>query len=130
MFNREIFFDEVRNDLFGGAMEQVQVDGMSSSWRCGNTRAAARRWTTSAGSPTCSATVYHETRHAMWPIKEYGRGEGHEYGEPDPETGQTYYGRGFVQLTWREQLRQGVEDPVALSTSATSSCIPTWRSTA
>jgi hypothetical protein len=38
----------------------------------------------------------------MQPIEEYGKGEGMEYGEVDSVTGQTYYGRGFVQLTWRD----------------------------
>lgn len=35
------------------------------------------------------------------PIPEISRGRGNEYGKPDPQTGHTYYGRGFVQLTWR-----------------------------
>jgi len=35
----------------------------------------------------------------MQPIEEYGKGKGMKYGSPDPETGQTYYGRGFVQTT-------------------------------
>ncbi|HII4310704.1 TPA: peptidoglycan-binding protein [Vibrio parahaemolyticus] len=47
------------------------------------------------------ATVYHETAFTMQPIAEYGKGSGYEYGKPDPETGQTYYGRGDVQVTWR-----------------------------
>ncbi|MBD6980437.1 peptidoglycan-binding protein [Vibrio parahaemolyticus] len=46
------------------------------------------------------ATTYHETGRTMKPIEEWGKGQGHSYGEPDPETGQTYYGRGYVQLTW------------------------------
>ena len=33
--------------------------------------------------------------------REYGKGAGHEYGEPDPETGEIYYARGFVGLTWK-----------------------------
>ncbi|WP_421215980.1 peptidoglycan-binding protein [Aeromonas enteropelogenes] len=48
------------------------------------------------------ATIYHETARTMRPIEEYGKGKGRPYGEPDPETGQAYYGRGYVQLTWRE----------------------------
>ena len=47
------------------------------------------------------ATAYWETAHTMQPIEEYGHGAGHPYGEPDPQTGQTYYGRGYVQLTWK-----------------------------
>lgn len=45
------------------------------------------------------STVYHETARTMLPIEEYGRGKGHPYG--NPVNGKTYYGRGYVQLTWR-----------------------------
>jgi predicted chitinase len=37
----------------------------------------------------------------MQPIEEYGRGRGRAYGAPDVATGQTYYGRGYVQLIWK-----------------------------
>ncbi|HCH0955322.1 TPA: hypothetical protein NKP33_004761, partial [Vibrio parahaemolyticus] len=47
------------------------------------------------------ATVYHETAYNMQPVEEYGKGVGHEYGVPDPITGQAYYGRGDVQVTWK-----------------------------
>jgi predicted chitinase len=47
------------------------------------------------------ATVYHECAKKMWPIREIGRGKGRKYGKPD-ENGNVYYGRGFVQLTWKE----------------------------
>ena len=47
------------------------------------------------------ATVFHETAQTMQPIEEFGRGRGRAYGRPDPVTGQTYYGRGYVQLTWK-----------------------------
>jgi hypothetical protein len=56
------------------------------------------------------ATTYHETSQEMQPIEEYGRGDGMEYGEVDPETGQTYYGRGFVQTTWRENYARADEE--------------------
>ena len=52
------------------------------------------------GSPTPCATTYHETDQHMQPINEYGKGRGMPYGKADPTTGQVYYGRGFVQLTW------------------------------
>lgn len=47
------------------------------------------------------ATVYWETARTMQPIEEYGKGKKHQYGIPDPITGKAYYGRGFVQLTWK-----------------------------
>ena len=45
------------------------------------------------------ATAWWETDKKMQPIDEYGKGKGKPYGKPT-KTGQTYYGRGFVQLTW------------------------------
>lgn len=47
------------------------------------------------------ATAFHETARTMKPIEEYGRGRGRAYGEPDAATAQIYYGRGYVQLTWK-----------------------------
>lgn len=46
-------------------------------------------------------TVEHETAGTFRPLEEFGRGKGRSYGRPDPVTGKTYYGRGFVQLTWK-----------------------------
>lgn len=48
------------------------------------------------------ATIYHETAGTMQPIEECGKGKGHPYGDIDPETHVAYYGRGYVQLTWRK----------------------------
>jgi Chitinase class I len=48
------------------------------------------------------ATTKHETANTFLPIAEYGKGAGHPYGVPDHVTGQVYYGRGYVQLTWRD----------------------------
>jgi putative chitinase len=53
----------------------------------------------------CFATVAWETAWTFRPIEEYGRGKGHPYGEKDAETGQTYYGKGYVQLTWRKNYK-------------------------
>lgn len=57
------------------------------------------------------ATAKHECANTWQPIEEYGKGSGKDYGKPvkvaDPSdtTGKkkltnTYYGRGYVQLTW------------------------------
>ena len=47
------------------------------------------------------STSWHETAATMMPIAEYGKGKGHEYGEPCPQyDNQVAYGRGYVQLTW------------------------------
>jgi hypothetical protein len=97
--DRKVYFDSVRKSLFGGGMEQQQVDGQN---------AILAQWETEfpAGDlrhlAYMLATTFHETARTMWPIEEYGKGAGKTYGKRDPETGETYYGRGFVQLTWRE----------------------------
>ncbi|QHA85683.1 peptidoglycan-binding protein [Serratia rhizosphaerae] len=64
------------------------------------------------------ATTYHETAFTMQPIEEYGKGAGHPYGDPDPETGKTYYGRGYVQLTWRDNYEKAQDVVVNLNTLA------------
>lgn len=97
MINRRTFFYDVRVKLFGGRLDQRQVDGMNAvldEWeRRGLTEL---RWLAYA-----LATAFWETAHTMWPIEEWGKGQGHPYGVPDPATAQVYYGRGFVQLTWK-----------------------------
>lgn len=104
MFNHKVFFDEVRHSLFGGSLTQQQVDGMSfklKQWEAHPYHPTDLRW---LSYPL--ATSMHETASTMWPIEEYGKGEGQSYGVPDPETGQTYYGRGDVQLTWRDNYKR------------------------
>src|SRR5262245_56302737 len=98
-FNSKAFFDAVRNDPFSGSLSQSQVDGMNAilaAWQ-DNPRSDDLRWLA-----YCLATTFHETSQEMQPIEEYGKGAGMSYGVPDPDTGQTYYGRGYVQLTWRD----------------------------
>lgn len=101
-FDRKVYFDSVRASLFSGSLTQQQVEGQE---------AILGEWELQPWSPPMTdrrhlayplATTYHETAQTMWPIEEYGKGKGQPYGVKDPETGQTYYGRGLVQLTWRE----------------------------
>ncbi len=56
------------------------------------------------------ATTYWETAKTMRPIEEYTKGEGKDYGEPHELTGQTYYGRGYVQLTWYENYLKAMSE--------------------
>ena len=98
-FDRQIYFDKVRSVPFGGSLSQEQVDGQNfilSAWEA-DPSSTDLRWLAYA-----LATTFHETSATMRPIEEYGKGQGQPYGVPDPVTGQTYYGRGFVQLTWRD----------------------------
>jgi peptidoglycan hydrolase-like protein with peptidoglycan-binding domain len=55
------------------------------------------------------ATVKHECANTWQPIEEYGKGAGRPYGNPVDVTDaagkkytNTYYGRGYVQLTWKD----------------------------
>ncbi|WP_286963815.1 hypothetical protein [Methylobacterium sp.] len=87
--NRAVFFDHVRKPLFGGSLTAEQVQGMDAIFDA-----------CPAALPTdplayVLATTIHETARTMQPIEEYGRGKGRAYGP----TG--FWGRGFVQLTWK-----------------------------
>ena len=98
--DREKFFDAYRDWV--GALHQAQVDGLEDLLEF------------IEADSTCEyipyvayvlATAYHETAHTFLPIAEYGKGRGRPYGVPDPATGKTYYGRGYVQLTWKKNYQ-------------------------
>jgi putative chitinase len=102
-FDRKTFFDSVRASLFNGSMSQSQVDGMEAiltGWETHAKEDADIRWLA-----YMLATTYHETSQKMQPIEEYGKGEGQPYGVPDAD-GKCWYGRGFVQLTWKENYER------------------------
>jgi len=98
LFDRKTYFDLVRDSLFAGKMGQGQVDGQEfilDTWEDTHPDWDVRHLAYSL------ATTIHETASTMLPIEEYGKGKGQPYGVPDPVTGEAYYGRGFVQLTWK-----------------------------
>jgi putative chitinase len=107
-YDRKFFFDTVRKDLFNGTLTQSQVDGM-------NYLLEIWEWAFEPYNPNdgtmwlayALATFYHETAYTMQPIEEYGRGSGKSYGKPAGPYNQCYYGRGFVQLTWEENYKNG-----------------------
>lgn len=102
--DRTKFYDLVRVHPFENRLNQSQVDGTNfilDAWDKGG-------YTDIRHLAYCLATTYWETDRHMQPIEEYGRGQGHSYGRPDPRTGKTYYGRGDVQLTWHDNyLKMG-----------------------
>jgi hypothetical protein len=114
-FDRKTYFDTVRDSLFAGKMDQQQVDGQEF---------ILDTWEDTRGDQdirylACElATTIHETASTMMPIEEYGKGKGRPYGVPDPVTKETYYGRGFVQLTWKENYLKmtPIVDPLFPST--------------
>lgn len=94
--NMSVFFTEIRNNLFGGHISQGQVDGINAII----TECEKEGDFDHEQQAYILATAFHESAHTMAAIEEYGRGAKHSYGVPDPVTGQIYFGRGLVQLTW------------------------------
>ena len=87
--NRSVFFPHIRANVFRGAMDQRQVDGLNAlldAWEAKYPTGDLRWLAYELG------TVFHETATTMAPISEYGRGAGRAYGHPDPTTRQVYYG--------------------------------------
>jgi putative chitinase len=87
VINRKVFFDTVRALLFK-SLSQPQVNGMNAildEWE--KRPLIDLRWLA-----YMLATTYHETARTMQPIAEYGGA--HTRYAP-------YYGRGFVQVTWK-----------------------------
>jgi peptidoglycan hydrolase-like protein with peptidoglycan-binding domain len=102
-----------------GALEMVEFSygALSASQRiglsgllgavCADTAVTDLRW-----AAYMLATVKHECADTWQPMDETGKGAGREYGKPVTvidSAGQphenAYYGRGYVQLTWRENYR-------------------------
>ncbi len=81
-------FRSMKAGSFGG------IDDLLEFWNA-NTQFTDNRWLA-----YMLATTYHETAGTMRPIREYGKGRGRRYGKPHRQTKKTYYGRGYVQLTW------------------------------
>ena len=95
--NFQIFFDDVRNSLFGGKLSQGQVEGMENIINYSTVSLDQLAYVL--------ATVKWETAHTMQPIKEYGATA---YLKSKPYW--PYYGRGLVQLTWKDNYaKYGLE---------------------
>jgi putative chitinase len=116
--NRAFFFEQAKIRLFNGSFSQKQVDGLAVIVDRWETKHAAEddRWLA-----YMLATAHHETDRKMQPIKEYG---GPAYfkkmydvtgnrpslaksmGNTQPGDGARYFGRGFVQLTWKSNYKR------------------------
>jgi hypothetical protein len=124
--SRRDFFDTVRADLFDGRLTQSQVDGMegiiAAMAAVGDNRDKTLAY--------ALATAYHETGRRMEPVREGFAASDEEaiqavarlaekrgpssapsrYGKPAGPHGKTYYGRGYVQLTWLENYQRSSAD--------------------
>lgn len=102
-------FDIIRSQLFGGKLSQSQVDGINFILEA--VKDMPKAWKAYA-----LATAYHETAATMMPISELG-GTGYftrmyditgtrpklarDNGNTSVGDGIKYHGRGYVQLTWK-----------------------------
>lgn len=100
-FDRTIYFDQVRESLFNGSLEQIQVDGQNiiiAVWEYQKLQDIRHL-------AYMLATVHHECATRFWPITEYGSQsylQGKEYWP--------YIGRGWVMLTWEDNYRRATDE--------------------
>jgi hypothetical protein len=115
--DRTIFFAGIRHAVFGGRLSQGQVEGMEAIL----TRFLARGWSDPRWLAYMLATAHHETGGTMQAVRETFAATDEEavarlerafragnlptvsapYWRRDAE-GRSYYGRGLVQITHRE----------------------------
>jgi hypothetical protein len=108
--DRDVYFDAVRAKPFGGHLDQDQVDGQNLVLDYFEDAWVPKGKDDLRWLAYILATDKWETAHTMQPIEEYEHGKGKPYGVEDPETKQTYYGRGLVQLTWRDNYAKATKN--------------------
>ena len=95
IYDRRRFFDAVRPSLFQGRLGATQVAGLEALLGAAPFDLHVKHLAYAL------ATAKWETANTMQPIEEFEKGAGRSYGASDPRTGKIYYGRGYVQLTWK-----------------------------
>lgn len=99
-FQHNTFFEKIK-PLFGGSFKQAQVDGLDAILTEWETRKpnGDRRWLA-----YMLATAYHETNQQMQPVKEaYWLSENWRKANLSYYP---YYGRGYVQLTHKDNYKR------------------------
>jgi len=109
--NREIFFASASAAPFSEHLAEDQMSGLQailSHWETFPENLDERHLA------YMLATVYHETGRRFMPVREGFASsdaearkivENRPYGKPDAN-GHVYYGRGFVQITWRDNYKR------------------------
>lgn len=101
--HRDFFFDSTRSSLGGGSLTQEQVEGCTVllDWFDNENPPLPNQWHLDDRQfAYCLATAWHETAFTMQPVIEYG---GESYLKS--KSYYPWYGRGLVQLTWKENYQ-------------------------
>src|SRR5687767_10438621 len=111
--DRMVYYSKIRSAPFPGKLTGGVVNGNNIVLDVWESSFSERTPLTQLA--VCLATMFHETGHRMWPVKELGGNEylrlnyditgrnperARKYGNVRPGDGVKYCGRGDVQLTW------------------------------
>lgn len=99
--NKDVFFNKYRKEF--GKLNNSQVEGLNFLL---DSIAKDELITNYKQFCYILATIKHETADTYKPIEEYGKGKGKPYGVIDKVTGKGYWGRGYVQITWKDNYKK------------------------
>ena len=97
------FFDVVRKEIFKRGLKQSQVDGIKAKLAVFEREGFPLSWQAYA-----LATSYHETAGRMQPVRE-GLSASDTWRKKNLRY-YPYYGRGDVQLTWKENYQKAAKE--------------------
>jgi putative chitinase len=119
--NAQAFFTSLRaSQILGTDLSQPEVDGCTTILGALGAHHWGRAWTAYG-----LATAYHETAHTLQPIHERGGDEyfrrlydvtgmrpklARSHDNTQPGDGVRYHGRGYVQLTWKDNYARASQE--------------------